>query len=74
VKKEIQNTLLVDGNALFKTGFRNKQCTTEMVCISVELQFFTTLRKMLTDELYHRVYVFWDGNYAVYSDMSYTNL
>jgi 5'-3' exonuclease len=61
-----QNTLLVDGNALFKTGFfgakdaynRNGEH------IGGVYQFLTTLRKILSEDLYHRVYVFWDGNFS----------
>jgi hypothetical protein len=36
--------------------------TTKMVNIGGLYQFLTILRKMLVDDLYHRVYVFWDGN------------
>lgn len=62
--EKIQNTLLVDGNALFKHGyFGAKNSYNEHgqhiggLCV-----FLTKLHKLLTDDLYHRVYVFWDGN------------
>lgn len=61
-----QNTLLVDGNALFKTGFfgAKDQYNTNGHHIGGLYQFLTILRKMLTEDLYHRVYVFWDGNFS----------
>jgi 5'-3' exonuclease len=64
--KKIQNTLLVDGNSLFKTGFFGaKNLYNEHgVHIGGVYQFFTMLRKILEDDLYHRVYVFWDGNFS----------
>jgi 5'-3' exonuclease len=64
--EKIQNTLLVDGNALFKTGFfgAKDNYNQDGQHIGGLYQFLTMLRKMLTDDLYHRVYVFWDGNYS----------
>jgi DNA polymerase I len=64
VKK--QNTLLVDGNALFKNGFfgAKNEYNNEGVHIGGIYSFLTILRKILTEDLYHRVYVFWDGNYS----------
>ena len=64
--EKIQNTLLVDGNALFKTGFfgAKDQYNQHGHHIGGIYQFLTTLRMLLTQELYHRVYVFWDGNYS----------
>lgn len=64
--EKIQNTLLVDGNALFKTGFfgAKNQYNQHGHHIGGIYQFLTTLRMLLTQELYHRVYVFWDGNYS----------
>lgn len=62
--EKIQNTLLVDGNALFKHGyFGAKNSYNEHgQHIGGLYAFITILRKLLTDDLYHRVYVFWDGN------------
>jgi 5'-3' exonuclease len=65
VEKKL-NTLLVDGNALFKTGFFGAKgmYNSEGKAIGGIYQFLTVIRKMLTEDLYHRVYVFWDGNYS----------
>lgn len=64
--EKIQNTLLVDGNALFKFGFNGakNEYNKEGHHIGGLYSFLTILRKMLTDDLYHRVYVFWDGNFS----------
>lgn len=61
-----QNTLLVDGNALFKTGYfgAKNQYNHAGVHVGGLYSFLTILRKLLTEELYHRVYVFWDGNFS----------
>ena len=63
IKKTI-NTLLVDGNSLFKVAYfgAKDQYNSEGRHIGGIYQFLTTLRKVLTEDLYHRVYVFWDGN------------
>jgi len=65
-KEDPQNTLLIDGNALFKNGYfgAKNQYNSEGIHIGGVLSFFTILRKLLTDDLYHRVYVFWDGNFS----------
>ena len=59
-----QNTLLVDGNALFKFGYfgAKNQYNHHGQHIGGLYSFLTILRKMLTDDMYHKVYVFWDGN------------
>lgn len=64
--EKIQNTLLVDGNALFKSGFFGAKGLFNQHGhhIGGVYQFITTLRKLLTEDLYHRVYVFWDGNFS----------
>ena len=61
-----QNTLLVDGNALFKTGFfgAKSMYNSQGKPIGGIYQFLTVIRKILTEDLYHRVYVFWDGNFS----------
>lgn len=63
---EITNTLLVDGNALFKFGFfgAKDEYNHRGEHIGGLYQFLTILRKLLTEQLYHRVYVFWDGKYS----------
>lgn len=66
IRQEIQNTLLVDGNALFKRGFSGAKdlYNKDGVHIGGVYQFLTTLRMLLEQEMYHRVYVFWDGNFS----------
>lgn len=66
IVKKTQNTLLVDGNALFKTGFFGAKDSYNIhgQHIGGLFQFMTILRKLLTEDLYHRVYVFWDGNFS----------
>jgi len=61
-----QNTLLVDGNALFKVGYfgAKGEYNSSGEHIGGLYSFLTILRKILTDDLYHKVYVFWDGNYS----------
>lgn len=66
VLQKIQNTLVVDGNSLFKTGFfgAKNSYNTNGQHIGGLYSFITTLRKILTEEIYHKVYVFWDGNFS----------
>lgn len=66
IRKKIQNTLLVDGNALFKTAFFGAKNSYNQHGhhIGGVYQFMTTLRMLLTEDVYHRVYVFWDGNFS----------
>lgn len=66
IEKKIQKTLLVDGNALFKTGFFGAKNSFNQHGnhIGGIYQFITTLRMLLSENIYHRVYVFWDGNYS----------
>jgi 5'-3' exonuclease len=66
VVEKTQNTLLVDGNALFKVGYfgAKNEYNIHGQHIGGLYQFLTVLRKMLTDDLYHRVFVFWDGNFS----------
>lgn len=63
-KIQLNHTLLVDGNALFKQSFFGaKDCFNEKgEHVGGVAQFFITLRKLLVEDLYHSVYVFWDGN------------
>lgn len=62
----ITNTLLVDGNALFKVGFfgAKSEFNHRGEHIGGIYLFLTILRKLLTENLYHRVYVFWDGEFS----------
>lgn len=61
-----QNTLLVDGNALFKVGYfgAKNEYNHRGEHIGGLYSFLTIFRKILTEDLYHRVYVFWDGNFS----------
>ena len=58
------NTLLIDGNALFKLGYHG--AIREVNWIGEKIggiyQFITVLRKLLLEDLYHKVYVVWDGH------------
>lgn len=60
------NTLLVDGNALFKLGLygAKNEYNHHGQHIGGLYQFLTILRKLLTENIYHRVYVFWDGKFS----------
>jgi 5'-3' exonuclease len=60
------NTLLVDGNALFKTGFfgAKNAFNHKGEHIGGLYQFLTIVRKLLNENLFHRVYVFWDGKFS----------
>jgi 5'-3' exonuclease len=62
--EEKTHTLLIDGNALFKFGFfgAKNQYNHKGVHVGGLYAFLTTLRKLLTDDLYHKVFIFWDGN------------
>jgi 5'-3' exonuclease len=57
------NTLLVDGNALFKTGFHGAKhdYNANGQHVGGISQFIAVIRKLLIEDLYHRVFVFWDG-------------
>lgn len=76
-KRVVQtNTLLIDGNSLFKWGFHGAkdEYNHRGEHIGGVYQFLTILRKLLTEDIYHRVYVFWDGKlsgqlrYKIYSE------
>ncbi len=69
-------TLLIDGNALFKTGYHGaiSEYNSKGEHIGGLFQFITMVRKLIDENFYHRVFVFWDGKfsgklrYEVYSD------
>lgn len=65
-KLKKQNILLVDGNALFKVGYfaAKDMYNSNGQHIGGVYSFMSILRKLLTEDLYHRVYVFWDGNFS----------
>ena len=60
------NVLLIDGNSLFKTSYFAGKNTYNSSGQNVGglYVFLNIFRKVLTDDLYHRVYVFWDGNFS----------
>lgn len=60
------NILLVDGNALFKRGFigSKDEYNSKGQHIGGLYQFITVLRKVMMEDLYHKVFVFWDGLYS----------
>jgi 5'-3' exonuclease len=64
--EKIQNTLLVDGNALYKRGFigAKNQYNSQGKPIGGIYQFLTMLRKLLNEDLYHKTFCFWDGNFS----------
>ncbi len=70
------NTLVVDGNALFKTGFHgaSNEFNQNGQHIGGIYQFITIIRKLLNENIYQKVYVFWDGlfsgklRYEIYPD------
>ena len=66
VTEKIQRTLLIDGSALFKVGYygAKTEYNHHGQHIGGIYQFLTVLRKLLNEELYHRVYVFWDGKFS----------
>jgi DNA polymerase-1 len=71
-----KNILIVDGNALFKLGYcgAKNEYNSNGQHIGGLYQFITVLRKLLNENLYHSVYVFWDGKlsgklrYDIYPD------
>lgn len=70
------NMLLVDGNALFKRSILGAKdvYNQNQEHIGGVYQFITVLRKLIDDDLYHKVFVFWDGKlsgqlrYNIYAD------
>lgn len=65
-KEEKINTLLVDGNALFKTGFHGakNEFNNNGQHVGGLYSFINIVRMLLVDDLYHSVYVFWDGRFS----------
>ena len=75
IEKKI-NMILVDGNALFKRSFLGAKdvYNQKEEHIGGIYQFITVLRKLLDEDLYHKCFVFWDGElsgqlrYNIYND------
>lgn len=65
-EEEKINTLLVDGNALFKTGYHGAKNLVNYKGepIGGVYQFLTMLRKLMNETVYHNIYVFWDGEFS----------
>lgn len=66
VEKIKISTLVIDGNALYKRGFSvaKNEYNHHGDNIGGVYPFLTALRKILEENLYHKVYVFWDGEYS----------
>lgn len=66
VSTKNENILLVDGNALYKRGFlgARNEYNRNGQHIGGIYQFITVLRKLLEEDLYHKVFVFWDGEFS----------
>lgn len=75
-KSTKKNVLLIDSNALFKVGYHGafKEVNWKGEKIGGIYQFITVLKKLLLENLYHKVYAFWDGElsgklrYDIYPD------
>lgn len=65
VEEEI-NTLLIDGNSLFKTSFHGAKSdfNNNGVHIGGIYQFLTVVRKLMNETVYHKAFVFWDGSFS----------
>ena len=60
------STLVVDGNALYKRGYSAtiNEYNDKGTPIGGVYQFLTVLRKIIDENLYHKVFVFWDGKFS----------
>ena len=65
-KKIKISTLVVDGNALYKRGYSAtiNEYNDKGEPIGGVYQFITVLRKIIDENLYHKVFVFWDGKFS----------
>jgi DNA polymerase-1 len=66
VKIDRINTLLIDGNALYKRGYTGSHNAYNKKGKHVGgiYQFITVLRMLLSRDVFHNVYVFWDGRFS----------
>jgi DNA polymerase-1 len=63
--KVFTKTLLVDGDSLIKTAYYGaKNLYSNGIHIGGIFQFLTMLRKMLNENRFDKVYVFWDGKFS----------
>lgn len=60
------NTLIVDGNALFRRGFHGAkdEYNRNGDHIGGIYQFITVVRRLLNENIYQKVFVFWDGEFS----------
>lgn len=60
------NTLVVDGNALFRRGFHGAkdEYNRDGDHIGGIYQFITVVRRLLNENIYQKVFVFWDGEFS----------
>lgn len=60
------NTLVVDGNALFQRGYHGakSEYNKDGNHIGGIYQFITVVRRLLEENLYQKVFVFWDGEFS----------
>lgn len=65
-KVEQVNTLLIDGNSLFKTSFHGAkdEVNSNGIHIGGIYQFLTVVRKLLNETIYQKIFVFWDGKFS----------
>lgn len=66
IGKREEKVLLVDGDALFKTGYMGAkhEYNEQGEHVGGLYQFITVIRKFLKEEIYHKVFVFWDGEFS----------
>lgn len=65
-------TLLVDGDNLFKIGFHGvREFYVDGNHIGGVFHFLNTLRKLLDENEYDKVIVFWDGKTTQFKDVNY---
>lgn len=63
VRQEKYKTLLVDANGLLKNSYHGAkdEYNLDGVHIGGIYQFLTTLRKLLNENVFTKIYIFWDG-------------
>lgn len=63
--KVVKRTLLVDGDSLIKTAYYGaKDLYSNGIHIGGIFQFLTMLRKMINENRFDKVFVFWDGKFS----------
>ncbi len=64
-KKKYKHTLLVDGDALIKTAYHGaKNLYYKGEHIGGIFQFFSLLRKVIVENRFDKVFIFWDGQFS----------